>query len=116
MFYFRYKLFVYFFLSLKCLNRFLNSILNFFQMAAMTPQQEFRSYLEKGQVIESLNRAMTELHHQETPPENPLEFILDILGVADYKRKNLDALIRENQDLTALLRIKTQELEELQKQ
>ena len=81
-------------------------------MTQQTKQQEFRKYLESGQVIESLNRAMTELHHQDPPPEDPLAFIRQVIGAPPGP--NVDALIRENQDLTALLAIRKQELARLQ--
>jgi hypothetical protein len=60
----------------------------------------FRSYLEDGGVIESLNRAMTTLSQQNPLPTDPLAFIREQIGAPPIS-ENIDALIRENQDLTA---------------
>lgn len=60
----------------------------------------FRKFLESGNVIETLNRAMIALHELDEPPEDPVQFIRQNIG-SEYTDENLDALIRENQDLKA---------------
>jgi hypothetical protein len=62
----------------------------------------FRTYLEEGNVIETINRAMTALNEQSPRPDDPLAFVLDNIGAPPLGADgNVDALIRENQDLTA---------------
>jgi hypothetical protein len=62
----------------------------------------FRKYLEERNVIETINRAMTALNEQSPRPDDPLAFVLDNIGAQPLGPDgNVDALIRENQDLTA---------------
>lgn len=75
-------------------------------------REEFRKYLETGQVMDMLNRAMTDLHQQDPLPDDPLAFIREAIGAP--QGPNVDALIRENQDLTAQLILKQKELAQLQ--
>lgn len=62
-------------------------------------REQFRKYLEAGNVIETLNRAMINLHEQSPLPEDPLAFIREVIGAPPAE--NVDALIRKNQDLHA---------------
>jgi len=62
-------------------------------------REAFRKYLEKGNVIETLNRAMIALNEQEDPPETPLGFIREVIGAQPCE--DVDSIIRENQDLNA---------------
>lgn len=59
----------------------------------------FRKYLESAGVLEVLNRAMTALQGLEEKPENPLAFVRENIGAPPCE--DVDALIRENQDLNA---------------
>lgn len=59
----------------------------------------FRKYLESGQVMEVLNRAMIALQELDEKPEHPLAFVREHIGAPPCE--DVDALIRENQDLTA---------------
>ena len=79
----------------------------------MTSKREaFRKYLETGNVIETLNRAMIQLHEQSEKPEDPLNFIRNVIG--GQETENVDALIRKNQDLHARVIQLRNELELLQ--
>ena len=62
-------------------------------------REAFRKYLETGSVMETLNRAMIQLHEQEDKPEDPLNFIRNVIGATPGE--DVDALIRKNQDLHA---------------
>jgi hypothetical protein len=62
----------------------------------------FRQYLEDGGVIDALNRAMTNLSQENPPPDDSLAYIREQIGAPPIP-VNVDALIRENQDLTAEL-------------
>lgn len=76
---------------------------------ADTKREQFRKYLEKGNVIEVFNRAIIALNQLETLPEDPLAFVRENMGAPPHE--NIDKVIRENQDLTArVIRLK-QEIE-----
>ena len=76
---------------------------------ADTKREQFRKYLEKGNVIEVFNRAIIALNQLETLPEDPLAFVRENMGSPPHE--NIDKVIRENQDLTArVIRLK-QEIE-----
>jgi hypothetical protein len=62
----------------------------------------FRAFLQEKKVIETINRAMTALNEQNPRPDDPLAFVLENIGAQPLGPDgNIDALIRENQDLTA---------------
>lgn len=61
-------------------------------------REAFRKFLESGNVIETLNRAMIALHELDEPPADPIQFIRQNIG-SEYSDEDIDALIRENQDL-----------------
>lgn len=66
----------------------------------MSSQREaFRKYLESGNVIETLNRAMIQLHEQSDKQKDPLNFIRNVIGAQEVE--NVDELIRRNQYLHA---------------
>ena len=62
-------------------------------------RDEFRKKLESAGVIEVLNRAMSELQSKQNKPEHPLAFVREHIGAPPCE--DIDALIRENQDLKA---------------
>ena len=62
-----------------------------------TKREAFRKYLEQGNVIETLNKAMIALNSQEEYPDDPLDFIRENIGASPME--DVDSLIRENQDL-----------------
>jgi hypothetical protein len=63
-------------------------------------RQAFRSYLEDGGVIDALNRAMLALSQQNPFPSEPLALVREQIGAPPIA-VDIDALIRQNQDLTA---------------
>ena len=75
-------------------------------------REAFRKYLESGNVIETLNRAMISLHEQQERPKDPLNFIRNVIEAPTGE--DVDALIRRNQDLHARVIQLRNELELLQ--
>ncbi|KAK8884471.1 hypothetical protein M9Y10_043582 [Tritrichomonas musculus] len=69
----------------------------------------FRKYLESNNVIEVLDRAMLALSELDTLPEDPLPFVRENIGAPPLET-NVDALVRENQDLTARITQLKQEI------
>ncbi|EAX96435.1 hypothetical protein TVAG_284050 [Trichomonas vaginalis G3] len=65
----------------------------------MSKREQFRKYLEAGNVIETLNKAMFSIHSEDPRPADPLAFIREVIGAPPAE--NVDALIRKNQDLHA---------------
>jgi len=70
-------------------------------------KEEFRNYLEKSGVIDSLTKVLVGLYEESEKPSDALDFIRRHLGSAIGI--DIDALKQENQDL------KTQNAELLQK-
>jgi len=62
-------------------------------------RESFRTYLESSGVIEALNRVMADLNELEEKPADVLAYVREAIGAPPYE--NVDALIRENQDITA---------------
>lgn len=71
-------------------------------------REAFRKYLETNNVIEVLDRAMLALSELDKLPEDPLPFVRENIGAPPIE--NVDALVRENQDLTARITQLKQEL------
>ncbi|XP_020795974.1 c-Myc-binding protein [Boleophthalmus pectinirostris] len=80
-------------------------------------REQFRRYLEKGGVIDSLTSVLVNLYEQQEKPTNALEFVKQHLGaVADSSdtdsleqeladlRQKCAQLTEENQELRAKLR------------
>ena len=64
-------------------------------------KEEFRKYLEKSNVIDSLTKVLVNLYEEPEKPEKPLEFIKKALGgpsQADYEN-----LRNENDNLRMTL-------------
>ncbi|KAH8604322.1 hypothetical protein ERJ75_001745600 [Trypanosoma vivax] len=62
-------------------------------------KEEFRKYLERKQVIDTLTRVLVNLYEEPEKPEDPVDFIKKVLGgasMADY-----EALQQENAALKA---------------
>jgi len=70
-------------------------------------KEEFRKYLEKSAVVESLTRVLVTLYEEPERPEKPIDFIRKELGapsIADF-----EALKQENEDLkTKISRLQAQ--------
>lgn len=62
-------------------------------------REAFRRYLDEGSVVKTLGDAMTALNELADKPADPLNFVRGQIGGNPVE--NVDALIRENQDLTA---------------
>ncbi|KAH9601428.1 hypothetical protein LSM04_001703 [Trypanosoma melophagium] len=62
-------------------------------------KEEFRRYLERKQVIDTMTRVLVNLYEEPERPEDPVDFIKKVLGgasAADY-----EALQQENACLKA---------------
>ncbi|KAI9999966.1 hypothetical protein NQD34_011809 [Periophthalmus magnuspinnatus] len=79
-------------------------------------REQFRRYLEKGGVIDSLTHVLVNLYEQQDKPTNALEFIMQHLGAAGHTsdtealqlevtelRQKCAQLTEENQKLRAKL-------------
>ena len=49
-------------------------------MSAETKKDDFRKYLEKSSVIDSLTKSLVALYEEPVRPEKPIEFIQKKLG------------------------------------
>ncbi|EAY23221.1 hypothetical protein TVAG_185270 [Trichomonas vaginalis G3] len=77
-----------------------------------TRRENFRKYLETGDVIEALTSAIVNLYEQPEPPADPLNFLRQQLGASDGI--DADALVRQNQDLKAKIASLNQTISELE--
>lgn len=77
-----------------------------------TRRENFRKYLETGNAMEVLTSALVALYEEPEQPADPLNFIRHQLGAGDGV--DVDALVRENQELKARLSSLTQIVSELE--
>ena len=77
-------------------------------------KEEFRRYLDKSNVLDSLTKVLVGLFEEPERPTNALEYIRKYLGAP--QNVDVEALQKENQELKNQLEKKTQQLEELQRQ
>ncbi|EAX97575.1 hypothetical protein TVAG_064160 [Trichomonas vaginalis G3] len=77
-----------------------------------TRRENFRKYLETGGAIESLTSAIVNLYEQPEPPADPLNFLRQQLGASDGI--DVDALVRQNQELKAKVASLNQTIAELE--
>jgi hypothetical protein len=62
-----------------------------------TKRENFRKYLETGNVMETLTRALVSLYEEPEQPSDPLNYIRDAIGAGEGV--DVEALVRKNQDL-----------------
>ncbi|XP_076593795.1 c-Myc-binding protein-like [Chaetodon auriga] len=67
--------------------------------AADSKREQFRRYLEKTGVVDSLTSVLVALYEQQERPSNALEFVKECLGAADLTSANTEALQQEVTDL-----------------
>lgn len=77
-----------------------------------TRRENFRKYLETGDAIEALTSALVNLYEQPEPPADPLNFLRQELGASEGV--DVDALVRENQDLKSKIASLNQQIAELE--
>ena len=77
-----------------------------------TRRENFRKYLETGNAMEALTSALVALYEEQEQPTDPLNFIRQQLGAGDGV--DVDALVRENQELKAKLASLQQTISELE--
>ncbi|XP_074540078.1 c-Myc-binding protein-like [Halichoeres trimaculatus] len=67
---------------------------------AQDPKREqFRRYLEKAGVVDSLTSVLVALYETQDRPSNALEFVKQHLGTADSNSEDTEALQQEVRDL-----------------
>ena len=77
-----------------------------------TRKENFRKYLETGGAKEALTAALVALYEEPEQPADPLNFIRQQLGAGDGV--DVDALVRENQELKAKIASLNQTIFELE--
>eukprot|EP01111_Echinosteliopsis_oligospora_P009108 TRINITY_DN260_c0_g1_i1.p1 TRINITY_DN260_c0_g1~~TRINITY_DN260_c0_g1_i1.p1 ORF type:complete len:102 (-),score=39.94 TRINITY_DN260_c0_g1_i1:52-357(-) len=76
-------------------------------------KEEFRNYLEKSGVIDSMTKVLVGLYEEPEKPSDALDFIRRHLGSA--AGVDIDGLKQENLDLKSQVAELTQKVEELTK-
>eukprot|EP01133_Synstelium_polycarpum_P015022 gene15022-17767_t len=76
-------------------------------------KEEFKNYLEKSGVIDSLTKVLVGLYEEPEKPSDALDFIKKHLG--NTLGIDVDALKQENAELKAEVGALTQRVEELSK-
>uniref|UniRef100_UPI0037E91D27 c-Myc-binding protein-like n=1 Tax=Semicossyphus pulcher TaxID=241346 RepID=UPI0037E91D27 len=64
-----------------------------------TKREQFRRYLEKAGVVDSLTSVLVALYEQQERPSNALEFVKQNLGAAGLDSTDTEALQQEVLDL-----------------
>ena len=77
-----------------------------------TRRENFRKYLETGNAMTALTAALVALYEEPEQPTDPLNFIRQQLGAGEGV--DVDALIRENQELKAKTSSLNQTISELE--
>nr|XP_046256534.1 c-Myc-binding protein-like [Scatophagus argus] len=62
-------------------------------------REQFRRYLEKTGVLDSLTSVLVALYEQQEKPKNALEFIRENLSTADTTSADSETLLQEVTDL-----------------
>eukprot|EP00005_Dracoamoeba_jomungandri_P004543 CAMPEP_0174254762 /NCGR_PEP_ID=MMETSP0439-20130205/4100_1 /TAXON_ID=0 /ORGANISM="Stereomyxa ramosa, Strain Chinc5" /LENGTH=95 /DNA_ID=CAMNT_0015336563 /DNA_START=16 /DNA_END=303 /DNA_ORIENTATION=- len=76
-------------------------------------KEEFRDYLERSGVIDTLTKALAGLYEEKEKPASPLDFVKQHLLLGE--ESNLAALEKENKSLKAENISLKQQLDELSK-
>lgn len=79
-----------------------------------TRRENYRKYLETGNAMEALTAALVALYEEPEQPTDPLNFIREQLGAGNGI--DVDALVRENQELKAKVAALTQQISDLEAQ
>jgi hypothetical protein len=79
---------------------------------AETKRENFRKYLETGNVMEALTRALVSLYEEAEPPRDPLNYVREALGAGEGV--DIEALVRRNQDLKEEIATLKQQITELE--
>uniref|UniRef100_A0AAY4DUB8 c-Myc-binding protein n=1 Tax=Denticeps clupeoides TaxID=299321 RepID=A0AAY4DUB8_9TELE len=85
-------------------------VLSFFFFGSENKREQFRRYLERAGVLDSLTNVLVALYEETDKPEDPLEFIKTHFGVAHAEAETLrleiselqqkcEVLSRDNEDL-----------------
>jgi uncharacterized protein involved in exopolysaccharide biosynthesis len=77
-----------------------------------TKRENFRKYLETGNVMEALTRALVSLYEEPEQPSDPLNYIREAIGAGEGV--DVEALVRRNQDLKEEIASLKQQIAELE--
>ena len=77
-------------------------------------KEEFRKYLERAGVIDSLTRVLVGLYEEPEKPQNPTDFIKGCLGAPSDT--DVDKLKAENDELKDKVRDLERKIDELQRE
>lgn len=80
----------------------------------MSKRENFRASLENEGVMEALTRALVSLYEEPEQPADPVAYIRQIIGANDGV--DVDALVRENQELKSRIAALKQEIDTLESQ
>ncbi|KAK8837799.1 hypothetical protein M9Y10_036337 [Tritrichomonas musculus] len=75
-------------------------------------RENFRKYLESGNVMEALTRALVSLYEEPEQPSDPLNYIRQSIGAGEGV--DVDALVRRNQELKEEVASLTQQISEIE--
>ncbi|XP_042279949.1 c-Myc-binding protein-like isoform X1 [Thunnus albacares] len=70
-----------------------------YRQASDPKREQFRRYLEKAGVVDSLTSVLVALYEQQEKPNNALEFVKQHLGAAGQASADTEALQQEVMDL-----------------
>jgi phage shock protein A len=79
---------------------------------AETKRENFRKYLETGNVMEALTSALVSLYEEPEQPRDSLNYIRQALGAGEGV--DVEALVRRNQDLKEEIATLKQQIAELE--
>ena len=77
-------------------------------------RENFRKYLESGNVMEALTRALVSLYEEPEQPADPLNYVRQVIGAGEGV--DVDALVRRNQELKEEVASLNQQIQELEAQ
>lgn len=75
-------------------------------------RENFRKYLESGNVMEALTHALVSLYEEPEQPSDPLNYIRQSIGAGEGV--DVDALVRRNQELKEEVASLTEQISELE--
>ncbi|XP_029928641.1 c-Myc-binding protein-like [Myripristis murdjan] len=81
--------------------------------ASESKREQFRRYLEKAGILDSLTCALVALYEEQEKPSNAMEFLKQYLCVTDKMSTDTEALQRELSELTQRCALLVEENKEL---
>ena len=75
-------------------------------------RENFRKYLETGNVMDALTSALVSLYEEPEQPADPLNYIRQVIGAGEGV--DIDALVRRNQELKEEIASLNQQIADLE--